>query len=191
MGQAFQFNGGDAQVDFGNTIGNFGARDFTIAFWLKTDSKNQHESLLSKRASCDASQSFWHVQVGSGVPRLAKTGFIVLAVEAGGSQPWYDLVSSHPMNDGKWHYIVWVRQSTSSGSSTGLIYVDGALDNSIIYPDTIDLSNQADLVLGHNVCECCDGCRPYSGAAADLQIFSHALSAEEILAIYNAGKSAK
>ena len=81
-GQAFQFNGGDAQVDFGNTPGNFGKRDFTIVFWLKTDSKNQHESFLSKRVSCDASYSFWHVQVGSGVPRLAETGFIVLAVEA-------------------------------------------------------------------------------------------------------------
>jgi hypothetical protein len=95
------------------------------------------------------------------------------------------------MNDGQWHHIVWVRQSTSSGSITFLLYVDGAFDNSRACPNTVDLSNQAPLVLGQSVCQCCDGTRPYSGAAAELQLFSHALSAEEILAIYNAGKPDK
>ena len=32
-GQAFQCNGSDSQVDFGTDIGNFGAGDFTIAFY--------------------------------------------------------------------------------------------------------------------------------------------------------------
>jgi hypothetical protein len=95
------------------------------------------------------------------------------------------------MNDGQWHHIAWVRQSTSSGTITCLIYVDGALDNSKAFPGPVDISNQSPLVLGQNVCQCCDGCRPYTGAAAELQIFSHALTAEEILAIYNAGKPVK
>jgi hypothetical protein len=69
--------------------------------------------------------------------------------------------------------------------------VDGALDNSKVITKSVDLANQAPLVLGQNVCQCCDGTRPYTGAAADLQLFSHALTAEEILAIYNAGKPAK
>jgi hypothetical protein len=73
----------------------------------------------------------------------------------------------------------------------GLLYLDGALDNSKPYKDAADLSNQAPLILGQNVCQCCDGCRPYSGAAAEVQIFSHALSAEDILAIYKSAKSEK
>jgi hypothetical protein len=95
------------------------------------------------------------------------------------------------MNDGQWHHIVWVRQSTSSGSTTALVYVDGALDSSIPLADEMDFSNQAPLVLGQNVCQCCDGTRPYSGAAAELQIFSHALSAEEVLTLFKAGKPGK
>jgi hypothetical protein len=99
------------------------------------------------------------------------------------------LVSSHPLNDGQWHHVAWVRQSTSAGGTAFLLYVDGAFDNSRDCPHPLDLSNQAPLVLGQNVCQCCDGTRPYTGAAAELQIFSHALSAEEVLAIYKAGKA--
>jgi len=84
-----------------------------------------------------------------------------------------------------------VRQSTSSGSITGLIYVDGALDNSTAYPQAANLANESPLVLGRSVCEGFDGTRPYSGAAAELQLFSHALSAEEILTLYQAGKPVK
>jgi len=185
-GQAFQFDGGNAQVDFGNGAGNFGTRDFTIAYWMKTDSQYPHEAFLAKRAVCDAGFCFWEIQVGGGV--RPPGGILDLVFAEGGYKPPYDLFSTRPMNDGQWHHIAWVRQSTSSGSITYLIYVDGALDNSKANLEAVDLANQSPLVLGQNVCQCCDGARPYSGAAAELQFFSHALSAEEILAIYKAGK---
>jgi hypothetical protein len=121
---------------------------------------------------------------------------------AGGRGGDNAMLSSHPVNDGQWHHVAWVRESTSSGNMTCLIYVDGALDTSKVYvsgaldnprphPDEIDLANQTPLVLGQNVCQCCDGTRPYTGAAAELQLFSHALAAEEILSIYKAGKQDK
>jgi hypothetical protein len=188
-GQAFQFNGGAAQVDFGNSIGNFGTRDFTIAYWMKTDSKYSHEAFLEKRVTCDGGFSFWEIIIGGG--GRPPGGILDLVFTDGGYKAPYDLFSSHPMNDGQWHHIAWVRQSTSSGTITCLIYVDGALDNSKNYPAAVELANPSPLILGQNVCECCDGCRPYSGAAAELQLFSHALSAEEILTIYLAGKSDK
>jgi hypothetical protein len=103
----------------------------------------------------------------------------------------YEFFSRHPVNDGQWHHIAWVRQSTSSGTVTYLLYLDGALDNAKAYPEAVDLVNPSPLVLGQSVCQCCDGTRPYSGAAAELQLFSHALSAEEILALYKAGKPDK
>ena len=109
----------------------------------------------------------------------------------GGNKPTYELRSSRPMNDGQWHHLVWVRQSTSSGNLMGLFYADGALDNSTAYPETVNLANPSPLVLGQDVCQCCDGCQPYTGAAAELQIFSHALTAEEVLTLYKAGKADK
>jgi hypothetical protein len=192
--QAFQFNGGEAKVDFGNSIGNFGTRDFTVAYWMKTGSRTPQEAFLSKRLACDAASSFWDIHIGSaGLRQIQPVGVLAFKItERGDTVAFqYDLYSSHPVNDGQWHHIAWVRQSTSSGSTTFLIYVDGMLDNSKAITKAVDLSNQAPLVLGQNVCQCCDGTRPYSGAAAELQLFSHALSAEEILAIYKAGKADK
>jgi hypothetical protein len=191
-GQAFQFNGGDAHVDFGPNIGNFGTRDFTIAYWMKTDSKYWHEAFLVKRAQCDGKFRFLEIEMGElgAAGSYPSAGTVRITLEDGGYAPIFYLASSHPVNDGQWHHIVWVRQSTSSGSITCLIYLDGALDNSKDCPE-IDLSNASPLIMGHSVCECCDGCRPYIGAAAELQLFSHALSAEEILAIYKAGKPEK
>jgi hypothetical protein len=197
-GQAFQFNGGAARVDFGSSPGNFGTADFTVAFWMKTDSKTPHEAFLGKRAACGDAASFWEIQVGSQVTRQAPTGYLLMQFFDGGHsvpvveyEDRFEMFSSRPINDGQWHHIAWVRQSTSSGTITYLIYVDGALDNSKEYPEEVNLANQSPLVMGQSVCQCCDGTRPYSGAAAELQLFSHALSAEEILGIYNEEKSGK
>jgi hypothetical protein len=188
--QAFQFDGGAAKVDFGPDAGNFGTRDFSVAFWIKTASRTPQEEFLGKRASCDAGGSFWDAILGSAQdPRGLPVGVLSFGFGAGDNRATYNVDSSHPINDGQWHHIVWVRQSTSSGSCSGLVYVDGALDNSRTYPETVDIANHSPLVMGHEVCECCDGARPYSGAAAELQLFSHALSAEEILALFKAGKT--
>lgn len=50
-GRLPQSGDGNAKVDFGSDIGNFGTRDFTIAFWMKTDSKYAPEALLAERAA--------------------------------------------------------------------------------------------------------------------------------------------
>jgi hypothetical protein len=189
--QSFQFNGGDARVDFGTNAGNFGPRDFTVAYWMKTDSKIPQQAFLSKRLACDASSTFWDIRIGSaGLPQILPVGVLAFEIREGGDDVrfQYDLYSSRPMNDGLWHHVAWVRQSTSSGSDAFLIYVDGMLDNSKAIPKAVDLSNQGPLLLGQNVCQGRDSTHPFSGAAAELQLFSHALSPDEILSIYKAGK---
>jgi hypothetical protein len=191
-GRAFQFNGGASKVDFGPNVGNFGTNDFTVAFWIKTDSRNPQQAFLSKRPTCDAAYSFWDIQLGSNFhPEILPTGCFVFGLSEGSYRDpsVNDLISLHRVNDGQWHHVAWVRQTTSSGSIMGLIYMDGAPDNSRTYLKAVDVANQTPLVLGQNVCQCCDGCRAYVGAAADLQLFSQALSADEIITIYQAGKS--
>jgi hypothetical protein len=188
--QAFQFGGG-AQADFGKDIGNFGTRDFSVAFWIKTDSKYFYEAFLAKRATCDAMSTHWNILIAY-QPGTQAPGYVHCGHGVGGVQPHENaLIATRPINDGQWHHVAWVRESTSSGGSMGLLYLDGALDISKSYKDTIDLVNQTPLVLGQNVCQCCDGCHAYSGAAAEVQIFSHALSAEDVLTLYKEGKPDK
>lgn len=187
-GQAFEFNGGGAQVDFGNSAGNFGTRDFTIAYWMKTESQSREAAFLSKRVTCDAGNPFWDIRIGG--PTLAP-GVSEIELSDGGYRAPDYLVSSRSLNDGRWHHLAWVRQSTSTGAITCLVYVDGALDNSKTLREALDLANQSSLLMGQDICQCCDGTRAYDGAAAELQLFSHALSAEEILTIYKSGKAEK
>jgi hypothetical protein len=186
-GQAFQFDGGSSKVDFGNSAGNFGTNDFTVAFWIKTSSKNGHEAFFSKRASCDAGASAWDIQIGGGQQK-PPPGCVVMGLWQGGGKAPNEIISHHPLNDGYWHHVACVRQTGFPGGVTGLLYIDGALDVSTSFPEAVNLSNQTPLVLGQSVCQGRDNCSAYSGAAADLQLFSQALSAEEILAIYLNGK---
>jgi hypothetical protein len=188
--QAFKFNGGGAQADFGNSAGNFGTRDFTIAYWMKTGSTRIQEAFLEKRAACNAG-SFFGIRLGSRIPanglpvHIGQPGLEIDGIEPG---THVSFMASGPFNDDHWHHFAWMRQSTSSGSVTYLVYVDGVIDNTMAVPDAADISNPSSFVMGTSVCECCDGTTPYSGAAAELQLFSHALTAEEIFAIYKAGK---
>jgi hypothetical protein len=188
-GQAFQFNGSTSKVDFGSSPGNFGTNDFTIALWMKTASRSPQEAIMAKRAVCDGSLCFWDIGIGSAThPEEVPVGFLYSGMLPGGFKPGYSLISSHPVNDGQWHHIALVRQTTSSGSITGQLYIDGALDKSTTYPEAVDIVNQTPLVLGQGVCQGHDGTRPYSGALADLQLYSQGLSAEDILGIYQEGK---
>jgi len=184
VGQGFQFDGAASQINFGTNTGNFGTNDFTIDYWMNTTSTNAETAFLNKRATCDAANSFWETRIGiSGYP-LGTLGFWLAA---GGATPTYSLSSSRPMNDGQWHHIAWVRHSAGFGSSALLLYVDGALDNSSNYPVTVDLANQTPMILGQDVCQCCDGTVPYSGAADELDLWNRALTDVEIAAIYQAG----
>jgi hypothetical protein len=175
-------------VDFGATAGNFGARDFTIAYWMKTTSPYHPTAFLGKRPICNLG-NWWDIRVGTGNP--PEPGIVNMEIDDGTLEGFVSFVTTIPLNDGIWHHVAWVRQSTSSGSITYLVFVDGALNNTLTHPFATDLRNSTPLVLGQNVCQGSDGTRSYLGAAADLQLFSHALSEEEILAIYKAGLSGK
>ena len=57
VGQAFNFNGVDSQVRFGNTVGNFGTNDFTIDFWIRTTA-TRLESVIEKWPVCGHASMF-------------------------------------------------------------------------------------------------------------------------------------
>ncbi len=197
VGQAIQFPGTTnslhgAMIDFGSTTGAFGTNDFTIDFWIKTSSTKLEEAFLSTRASCDGASTFWQIQIGSGVAPPHGTpvqtpGYIGFILGPGGGQATDDLVTSRALNDGNWHHVAWVRKTASSGISTSLEYLDGTLDNTREFPTVVNLVNHADLTMSYNVCECCDGTVPFSGAADELDFWNRALTDVEIAAIYQAG----
>ena len=192
-GQSFAFNGSGAQINFGASAGNFGSGDFTIAYWMKTRSTRITEAFLEKRDACNGGH-FLGIRIGSPVPANGEPVHIGqpgLEIDEGPASTHVSFMASGPFNDGRWHHFAWMRQSTSSGSITYVVYVDGVLDNTMAVNGAADISNPSPLIMGTSVCDGCDGTTPYSGEARDLQLFTHALSADEVSAVWNAGKSLK
>jgi hypothetical protein len=186
-GRAFHLNGSDAKVDFGTGIGNFGVRDFTLAYWMKTGSHARQQGFLGRRATCDAASTFWEIHIGY----VDEPGHLEFAFVSGGFKPPYFLHSTRPVNDDQWHHMAWVRQSTSAGTTIFLLYIDGVLNISNTFPELVDLTNQSALILGQSVCQGFDATTPYDGSVAEMQIFDRALSDREVSIIYQAQKPEK
>ena len=53
VGQGFQFDGKNSQINFGTGAGNFGTNDFTIDYWMNTTSQDASQAFLGKRDICD------------------------------------------------------------------------------------------------------------------------------------------
>ncbi|MEL6944419.1 MAG: M12 family metallo-peptidase, partial [Bacteroidota bacterium] len=88
------------EVNLGNSLGNFGAGDFTIEMQVKTTSRDRF--ILSKRLTCDAENSFWEIGV-------SPDGNIRITPTSGGQASFYE-PQNYFIADGNWHHIAIVRE---------------------------------------------------------------------------------
>jgi hypothetical protein len=103
VNQAPSLDGVDDYVTFGDTIGNFGTSDFTIDFWIKTNS-TRLEGILGKRPVCMHS-SFWDIRIG-----FPSSGLLVIELDQDAAATNYNnFTSTTTVNDGNFHHIVVVR----------------------------------------------------------------------------------
>jgi hypothetical protein len=182
VAQAFTFNGSDAAVTFGQA-GNFATSDFTLDFWVSTASVDQ-EAVLEKRPTCSHGH-FYGIRTASDITHPGHAGHLV--VETDDDQGNYvDLVTNRAINDGAFHLTAFVRQGT-----TASVYIDGTIDSTATTPAVADVLNSAPLTAGKSVCDGRDGTVPLEGQIDEIELFSRALSASEILAIYEAGSAGK
>ncbi|MBI3853733.1 MAG: DUF642 domain-containing protein, partial [Verrucomicrobia bacterium] len=104
VGQAFNFDGVNDYVTFGNTVGNFDTNDFTIDFWIKTAAA-RIESVIEKWPTCGIS-SMWDIRIGgNGIGRLESEMFS----DAAGNNHNV-IVSGRTINDGVFHHVAYVRK---------------------------------------------------------------------------------
>ena len=182
VGQAFNFNGVDSQVRFGNTVGNFGTNDFTIDFWIRTTA-TRLESVIEKWPVCGHASMFTVRMGGPGVG-AGKLNAVLEQDEVGSNQN--SLISARQVNDGLFHHVALVRKSTSA-----TFYIDGILDSTASSPGITRISNSVDLVAGRSVCVGIDGTANFTGQLDEISIYNRPLSLAEIQSIYNAGSAGK
>jgi len=177
VGQAFSFDGVNDSVSFGNTIGNFGTNDFTIEYWIKTSS-TRIEAVLGKWGNCGLS-SFFAMRLTSGKLSME------MAQDAGGNN-FNSRLSNQSINDGVFHHIALVRQTTSIK-----MYIDGVADFTNSTAGITGLNNTAELLAGSGPCIGVDGTANFTGQLDDISIYNRALNLSEILSIYTAGSAGK
>jgi len=134
-GDALTFDGND-YINCGNNKNlKMGTGSLTLEAWIKT-THTLEESIISK----DTSANFYMLQVS--FPSVSKAGFNIRKLPGGQSF----LPSISKVNDGNWHHIVGVRD-TSAGKT--YIYVDSNLENSMT-DNTLSLSldNDNSLLIG-------------------------------------------
>jgi subtilisin-like proprotein convertase family protein len=183
VGQGIQFpsstaNLNGATINFGTTAGNFGTNDFTIDYWMNTTA-GPEQAFLEKRGVCNLG-SYWNIRIGVISP--PKPGSANFELDDGTIAGLITYYTTKPVNDGLWHHLAWTRRGNLYS-----VYVDGKFDTSITAATIANLSNTMPLLLGQNICQCCDGTQPYSGAVDELDLWNRALTDVEIAAIYQAG----
>jgi hypothetical protein len=164
VGQGFSFNGVDASVDLGNW---FNLQVFSVALWVKANpSQNTSAAIIDNLHSNFRS---WTVQYNN-------TGLQFY---------WYcSDIGTIPFNlsPGVWQFLV-----VTVDTNFARVYLDGQLQGSLTNSHGITYDGTQFLRLGHWG----SGTRYFNGQLDEADVYSRALSAAEISAIFSAGGSGK
>ena len=138
--------------------------DFTLAAWIRPDTVlvSQWQALISKSSSPNRPASLW--LYGDTV------------------QVWFDntsaiAVSATPVTVGTWQFVA---ATFDDATDQVRVYINGILDAEAT-TTVVPLFNDAPLVLGQRG----DGSFPYRGALDEVTVWNRALSASEILGLFN------
>jgi hypothetical protein len=167
-GHAFDFNGGEVQC--GNSAGNFGTDDFTIAFWIRNPAQPVGLQVISKRPVCNFG-SFFDIQGGSGP---TGSGIYIEAYSGTGGANKI-LINATEMFDDRWHHIVFRRQGTSVVTAR-----DGVIINTFTSSGVTSISNTATLRFAGGPCIGFGGIQRYQGLLDDIRFYNRFLSDQEL-----------
>lgn len=166
-GHAYYF-GGDAelryvQIPYSEELA-FGADDFSISFWLKTETAPGHIMVRTTRAP------YWMVGI-------REDGRLQFLIRDGESTVTNAVRTREAVSDGRWHHIVIAAQR--DGSAT--LYVNGYRDNSAdISANSGDLSKPAGIGVGgfgHHE-------NNYEGKLGALRLYRGVISHEKVIELY-------
>ncbi|MFA7201861.1 MAG: LamG domain-containing protein, partial [Candidatus Paceibacterota bacterium] len=169
-GGCLSFDGVDDNVDLGTPIilRNISNGSFSLSAWMKTSDNTGRGAIIGSFGSYPC-VNFEVYMTGN------------MRYWNGNGSSTDDLVGyAGDLRNGIWHYVTMVRDRNSS---LGKIYVDGLLDrsSSISVPDGVIASN---IRIGSDNRLIAD--ITHNGFIDDVRIYNRALSAVEILSIYNA-----
>lgn len=166
VGRAFSFDGVNDYVEINDGIGELGNSPFTIDFWMYSRNDGNSAYLLGK--SHPDGGVGWDIRLHNQKIRLEGTD---------GWNPSYNWESNTTVTPNAWHHI-----AVSSTTDSISVYIDGVLDGTTTRSTISTSLNPLRIGFTTNY-----GGTPFNGLLDEVKLFNRALTAEEIMAIYNAG----
>jgi len=161
------FNGLRGSVNCGINVQDLsaGLNSMTIVAWAKFSATRT----MAWQALITCGDSSWALQ--------RRDNDQAIGFRLGGTDLW--TTGARPINDGKWHHIA----ATYDGAQQR-IYLDGTLEISGNKTGDSGGESTYPIVIGDNGKY--PGSRVFNGSIADVAVFTNALSASDVYAVYNA-----
>lgn len=178
VNQAIYVTGNEGYVEIPhNNSFNF-TNNFSLEFWLRADATQadmsaSYNNILVKSFNYSGAIPFGFQFINTGVD--AGKLKVIRKNSTGASIANY--LSINRIDDGKFHHIAFVKDSTSAPASNLKLYVDGVLQGSGIADVTGTLNNNNSLYLGRRG----DVANPFSGAFDELKIWRTARTAANVV----------
>ncbi len=170
----------DGTTDFSDIAnqGNFSFPNttFTVAGWFQTVT-TADDYLVGK----EGNTAGWGVVIDG---YCNTSGNLVVVIKDATNNEYYECSTNKTLDDGSWHFFAAVitTNTTNAALQTSTIYIDGLLNNGSWAADALPYSvSSADLRIGARTTGAF-----FSGSLDDLRIYSRALSAAEVAALYDA-----
>jgi subtilisin-like proprotein convertase family protein len=177
VNDSFVFDGFSGYLNSGGAAGNFSTNDFTIDFWVQTDSLN-NSYLMSKREACDQLENSWDLRLNAGTLEL---------VVRDGATPAPNIytVTGPVVSDPALvpHHVAVTRRGGDI-----MFFLDGQLVSTTPVP-VVDLNNSGPMLFGVGICfdTDIDGFGYFGGNLDEIGFHSGAISGAEIKSLFEAG----
>ncbi len=169
LGSAYSFNGNSyIEIPDDNSLDFWPNQNFTIHFWLKTDSCTSSSSLdvdlISKWDTAGTSNYPYSV-------RCSQDGSIIgIKYASGIANPYVKSVKK--VKDDNYHAVSFVNEG-----NTLKLFIDGEIDSSTSFSLTPNLQNNSNLFIGKRSSS---NTNNFTGILDDIRIYNRALSDQEI-----------
>jgi hypothetical protein len=162
-------NGTTSKIDLANIV--TGTTDITIAMWIKTSAANGY--LISQRdGSGSGFINQWSFRIASNK--------LMFWDHTGGAYGFDETVASTTsVNDGTWRLVAFTRSGTA-----GTYYVNGVADGTKTAASLVSYGSLLGAI-GYNRR---DSATFFAGSISKVQVWTRALSAAEMLSLYNGGR---
>ena len=166
-------------VNFGTKIGQFGTKDFTVAFSLKTTEKYRYFDLAGNRTA-GSHGNFLSIRE-TGKHESMPEGIVVAELDQDQNGTNYIAVQSQAtgLNDGKWHHIAVVRNGTLLK-----LYIDGVSSGNGSAQGVANINNGNPFKLGRSLVGVHDKFAADAGYK-DFDVYDSALSDQDVLNLFS------